>query len=87
MYVSCSKRPIAVPQFDDDSSSSDDDESAVLELRKDDGDDGNNSNGLSSHEPPETGFQWGNMDEIQQLTHANAQLTDQVSDLKMQVKR
>lgn len=75
-----------MPQFDDDSSSSDD-ESVASESKKDARDDGNNSNELSSHEPPESGFQWGNIDEIQQLTHANAQLTDQVSDLKTQVKR
>lgn len=82
-----SQQPIAVPQFEDDDSSSDDDcvASEPHEPKKD------SDNNELLNEPPATdlhgAFQWGDMDEIQQLTHANAQLTDQVSDLKTQVKR
>ncbi|TMW60165.1 hypothetical protein Poli38472_000207 [Pythium oligandrum] len=84
---------LVLPQFDDDSSSSEDDDDSphgrhdFVDKQEDDGGDVDEDAGNEENNPVFQGeFQWYGVQDIQELTHTNAQLQEQVRELKNQVK-
>ncbi|KAG3014979.1 hypothetical protein PC121_g13852 [Phytophthora cactorum] len=93
--------PLVVPQFDDDDdSSSSDDELAIESLNKKQYTNGGSNNNDEDHHDESAGefsrgqlhqtfrgeIQWDRVQELQELTNANATLTSEARDLRQQVK-
>ncbi|KAF1774692.1 NTF2-like domain [Phytophthora cactorum] len=93
--------PLVVPQFDDDDdSSSSDDELAIESLNKKQYTSGSSNNNDEDHHDESAGefsrgqlhqtfrgeIQWDRVQELQELTNANATLTSEARDLRQQVK-